>query len=59
MIPPLVLRLIDHAGLYWTVEVLDGSGALVNDADAVERETAVAFAAWLSGSEPETIRMNP
>ena len=52
-IPPgamCIIRTINHGGLYHTVEVLDASGALQNDADTLDPRTAQAFAAWLQNA---------
>jgi hypothetical protein len=44
------VRVVNHGGIYFTVEALRPDGVTVNDADTLEPSTAQAFAAWLQNA---------
>lgn len=46
----LVNRVVNHGGLYYTVETRGPDGTLLNDADTLDPRTAQAFAAWLQNA---------
>ena len=43
----MIVVIISHEGVYYTVRVQTPTGVVTNEADMVEVETARAFAAWL------------
>lgn len=50
MSAPGFVRIVSHDAIYFTVEALDASGAVLNDADWTDLATARAFTAWLQNA---------